>query len=1572
MVNSNDVVKWGYLLDPCFQFQNTAGKPLTEGYIEVYIAGTRDKYYCASDFDGTLHPFQIPLDSLGANIVLADPEQAYDVYVYNKFGSLQMSRYNVSPGNAGGAVASNINITSSDNTINVTHSGNNYDLSIQDTIDRIDNLENLVSGVTGETDYVISTGSGDSGNFVLTNKDYKGIQYLQDMSGWRLKPGHIYQLNFNSKFTLDDNYNTLVEGKLYLDGDMSFSQDWAYTLDDSFDHIKHINGSTVIVVPNTLQYYDLKLKYTFNSVVNCQVDLENISLVDITSIVLNNGTESDYHAGDGININNSHYISVDMDYINSQIDIDSKLSSAVNIANEYTDNSIEEVIALVSGVTGELQQVNSDWNATSGVAEILNKPDLSVYATHQEVINSVSAVSSVLEQEIQDIPEQVQSDWAQTNTSAVDYIKNKPEETSVEFTGLVAGNNVTITASGDNTVISADVDLTNYATHNEVHSATSSAINSANSYTDTAIANIDLTPAVEIVSPNNSISVSSVTDSVNNTKTFYIDTNNPETNYWIGEANLSLSDQSSQGQVGYYKDVFDYTTKLNGNLDATKLKKGLYLLTANVMIVADEVNNDLAEIQIVSSSTSAISYTSSVFTHDCSVTDTLGEPMNESHQIATIVRVVYDDTPMSLIARMDDPTTITNTLKLWFSDIGLYELQGTSAGGGGSSPSASGSYEAGWGVVINGNVISVNPNIIPDVSNLASTTYVDNRIASAINIVESEIPDVSDMATETWVNNQGFLKSQVQSDWTEYNTSDPAYIKNKPNEANLVAGNNITISASGNNIVISSTASAASGITYRAGTGIDISGDVISVDNTVAMTSDLTDMATKTWVGSQGYLTSIPSNYATDTEVANAIASAVSSIPSQVQSDWTEDDTSDPSYIQNKPQTEAITVSTLVAGDNITITASGDNVVISSTGGSGSGTSYTAGTGIDITNNTISIDNTVALKTDIPDVSSYITSTQASAIVGAVSSVIENDIPDTSDMATKTWVGQQGYLTSIPSTYATDSEVSAAIATAIASVPAQVQSNWTESASASPAYIQNKPTEVSVDFCPIIAGSNITISASGDSAVISSTGGGGGSTYTAGTGIDITSNVISVDNTVALKTDIPSVTGFATEAELAAVTATIPPDMVKRIDFRTNLTLNNSTISSWVSNGYFVYLNITSYNVPANPNTLQFIYSHGGGNLVLSNISDQFVTFSGVGHNFSDNNYYNVEFNYYFTYNEWGYACNRVVQPSDISNFATQTYVNNAIAEIDIPDPVSGASGIKVEDSVVALDNPVGLVAGENITITVSGDSAIIAGQAGGGSSYTAGTGIDITNNTISVDSDYVPFLTIDNNQSTSQVTYGDLKALANGAKKFNLYYRNGYGDFYYVSRALRVGSHYELIFSTPNTNQEYDNYSDNLPKNKFRQYITAFIFEDALDSRVAYVGDGTVEHSTVNIQPNWTETNTLAESYIRNKPDLSSFVTSTTASAIAEAEIANVDVCPIIAGQNITITASGSNAVIDASFDTSTLATKAEVQAVSGAIPDTTGMVTYSGNTAINHIQLVSTLPASPDANTLYLIPEA
>ena len=67
-------------------------------------------------------------------------------------------------------------------------------------------------------------------------------------------------------------------------------------------------------------------------------------------------------------------------------------------------------------------QVKSDWNATSGVAEILNKPTIPAA--------------------------QIQSDWNQTSTSALDYIKNKPTISS-GGNGIVTANVKDFGALGD-------------------------------------------------------------------------------------------------------------------------------------------------------------------------------------------------------------------------------------------------------------------------------------------------------------------------------------------------------------------------------------------------------------------------------------------------------------------------------------------------------------------------------------------------------------------------------------------------------------------------------------------------------------------------------------------------------------------------------------------------------------------------------------------------------------------------------------------------------------------------------------------------------------------------------------------------------------------------------------------------------------------------------------------------------------------------------------------------------------------------------------------------------------------
>ena len=153
MINVDEEISLAYLLDPVFQLVNTAGKPLTDGWLEVYIHGTRNKYYCYKDWDKEfLHPFKIPLDSLGSNIVLASPAHAYDIYVYNKFGSLIMSRYNIVPATGDGTVIKDVvNIKSEDGTVTVNSSdlpnGVQYDLSVNTDIFKAGNCIDISKNV---------------------------------------------------------------------------------------------------------------------------------------------------------------------------------------------------------------------------------------------------------------------------------------------------------------------------------------------------------------------------------------------------------------------------------------------------------------------------------------------------------------------------------------------------------------------------------------------------------------------------------------------------------------------------------------------------------------------------------------------------------------------------------------------------------------------------------------------------------------------------------------------------------------------------------------------------------------------------------------------------------------------------------------------------------------------------------------------------------------------------------------------------------------------------------------------------------------------------------------------------------------------------------------------------------------------------------------------------------------------------------------------------------------------------------------------------------------------------------
>lgn len=86
---------YNYLLGPNFQAEDVSGKPLVGGYVEVYLHNTTTKYVTKKDFNGTDNEFRVVLNSLGMAVIIADVANAYDVYCYDRLGSLIWSRLNV-------------------------------------------------------------------------------------------------------------------------------------------------------------------------------------------------------------------------------------------------------------------------------------------------------------------------------------------------------------------------------------------------------------------------------------------------------------------------------------------------------------------------------------------------------------------------------------------------------------------------------------------------------------------------------------------------------------------------------------------------------------------------------------------------------------------------------------------------------------------------------------------------------------------------------------------------------------------------------------------------------------------------------------------------------------------------------------------------------------------------------------------------------------------------------------------------------------------------------------------------------------------------------------------------------------------------------------------------------------------------------------------------------------------------------------------------------------------------------------------------------------------------------------
>ena len=463
MVNEIEETSLGYLLSPEFELINSAGKPLTGGWIEVYIHGTRNKYYCYSDWSGNLHPFQIPLDSLGANIVLASPAHSYDIYIYNKFGTLVMSRYNVLPQIAGTAVISgSVNIESSDGTVNIEVTGdNNFDISIADIIDSvtanidesITNIEGDIAGlVSGKKDIQAPYSASGSPTKTVTSVTqdtngvitvtYSDIDLPQQVPNIEIESS---TLEVVSSIDPETNTKTFTIDTRSVTGDASFAYgdpvNTAYIAEPHTDPVKLAGSVPTRLVGEDIYYNEYTRQFELKAgtyFVNFNVEASTNSVDDSTQQVYaeiaGNGTVHDRGtvtvdrtvSGQKSEIDLSSIIFAPND--NYVIEVDMGADSDVAIYGRISHWDIFRIDR--GGISGG-SVPGHEYLAGWGI-EINQDDEISVdptilnqYVTEGEL---ATAIDNVIETVTGLIPEaQVQADWDETDPLDPSYINNKPD-----------------------------------------------------------------------------------------------------------------------------------------------------------------------------------------------------------------------------------------------------------------------------------------------------------------------------------------------------------------------------------------------------------------------------------------------------------------------------------------------------------------------------------------------------------------------------------------------------------------------------------------------------------------------------------------------------------------------------------------------------------------------------------------------------------------------------------------------------------------------------------------------------------------------------------------------------------------------------------------------------------------------------------------------------------------------------------------------------------------------------------------------------------------------------------------
>ena len=413
------------LYDSVKQFVSKSGVPLSGGKVKVFLHDTDDLASLYLDDSGVTplaNPMSVDTDGRTLGVFVEDGS-LYRIEVYGASGNLEWTVDNVTGGmgGGGGGAGGVSSITSSDGSITVYQDGNDYDITVTEG----DPTVWVSSDEPSSSEQYLNI----DGNFILAEggKVGTGLELVDGVLTVREGGWYHVSVNWSAEKT-NDLTNEYREIWLRVNGEI---------VGQSLDLTKNRdvewgawNGDFEFIAGDTLVFSTTGLE-------SDQKTAARLNKVSVHKIAyLASGAGHEYTGGTGIIVDNvTDTVSVDLTTVQG------KLTAGSNIVIEGDTIS----------ATAEPQE-QADWEQsnTSAVDYIKHKPDLSVYATTSDLTTGLAGKQDTIS-DLSDI-----RSGAALGATAVQPAALNDYATTSDLTNGLAGKQDTLTA-GSNITISNNV-----------------------------------------------------------------------------------------------------------------------------------------------------------------------------------------------------------------------------------------------------------------------------------------------------------------------------------------------------------------------------------------------------------------------------------------------------------------------------------------------------------------------------------------------------------------------------------------------------------------------------------------------------------------------------------------------------------------------------------------------------------------------------------------------------------------------------------------------------------------------------------------------------------------------------------------------------------------------------------------------------------------------------------------------------------------------------------------------------------------------------------------------------------